>query len=220
VYISVCLFCTTLRPQKATPRILDWVHPRVTTFRLLLYSPSTSDLYHVVQMMCAGEDYQAIITANIHVNRRAWGRGRCIVWFWQLHTRAPQHCIQLWSAQSSHWLVQVSMASQCYTWSKNTYHTTPLHAEPALSSIALKTVRQHYIKHKAYFLFLCICLEYFGSSKYLRSGPGSSLGIATDYGLNGPGIESQWGRDLPHLSRLALGPTQPPVQWVPALSRG
>jgi hypothetical protein len=24
-------------------------------------------------------------------------------------------------------------------------------------------------------------------------GPGSSVGIATDYGLNGPGIESRWG---------------------------
>jgi hypothetical protein len=24
-------------------------------------------------------------------------------------------------------------------------------------------------------------------------GPGSSVGIATDYGLDGPGIESQWG---------------------------
>jgi hypothetical protein len=26
------------------------------------------------------------------------------------------------------------------------------------------------------------------------SGPGSSVGIATDYGLDGPGIESQWGQ--------------------------
>ena len=27
----------------------------------------------------------------------------------------------------------------------------------------------------------------------MESGPGSSVGIATDYGLDGPGIESRWG---------------------------
>ena len=28
-------------------------------------------------------------------------------------------------------------------------------------------------------------------------GPGSSVGIVTDYRLDGPGIESRWGRDFP-----------------------
>jgi hypothetical protein len=42
----------------------------------------------------------------------------------------------------------------------------------------------------------------------------------TGYGLDGPGIEYRWGRDFPHLSRPALGTIQPPVQWVPGLSRG
>jgi hypothetical protein len=37
-------------------------------------------------------------------------------------------------------------------------------------------------------------------------GPGSSVGVATDYGLDGPGIESRWGRDFSHTSRPALGP--------------
>jgi hypothetical protein len=27
----------------------------------------------------------------------------------------------------------------------------------------------------------------------MQSGPGSSVGIATGYGLDGPGIESRWG---------------------------
>ena len=39
-------------------------------------------------------------------------------------------------------------------------------------------------------------------------GPGSSIGIATDYGLDGPGIESRWGRDFPPVQ---TGPGAYPV---------
>ena len=57
------------------------------------------------------------------------------------------------------------------------------------------------------------------STKLDYGGPGSSVGIATDYGLDGPG-SNPGGDEIFRPSRPALGPTQPPAQWVPGLSRG
>jgi hypothetical protein len=37
----------------------------------------------------------------------------------------------------------------------------------------------------------------------------SEVDITTGYRLEGLGIEFRWGRDLPHLSKLALGPPSP-----------
>ena len=45
----------------------------------------------------------------------------------------------------------------------------------------------------------------------------SVVGTATGYELDSPGIESQWGWGVLHLSRLALGSAEPPVQWVEGL---
>jgi hypothetical protein len=51
-------------------------------------------------------------------------------------------------------------------------------------------------------------------------GRNSKVGPATRYGLNGVGIESQWGARFSALCRPVPGPTQPPTQQVPGLSRG
>jgi hypothetical protein len=54
---------------------------------------------------------------------------------------------------------------------------------------------------------------------YERSSRDSAVGIATGYGLDdrGVGVRVLLGQDF-HFSmasRPALGPTQPPIQWVP-----
>jgi len=58
------------------------------------------------------------------------------------------------------------------------------------------------------------------SAAYISVGRCSSVGIATRYGLDGPGIEFWSGRDFPQPFRLTIGPNQPPVQRIPGLSRG
>jgi len=43
-------------------------------------------------------------------------------------------------------------------------------------------------------------------------GRNSAVGVATNYRLDGPGIESRWGGNFPDPFRPALGPTQPSIQ--------
>jgi len=52
-------------------------------------------------------------------------------------------------------------------------------------------------------------------------GRNSVVGIATRYGLSGPGIEFQWKRrDFPQPSWPPLGPKHIFIEWEPDFSRG
>ena len=61
------------------------------------------------------------------------------------------------------------------------------------------------------FMCVCVCV--------CVCVPGSSFGIASDYGLDDPG-SNPGGGEIFRMSRSSLGRTQPPVKWLPGLSRG
>ena len=58
---------------------------------------------------------------------------------------------------------------------------------------------------------VCVCVHTF-------CGPGCSVGIETDYGLDGP-VPNPGGDEIFRHSRLTLRPTKPTVKWLLGLSR-
>ena len=66
-----------------------------------------------------------------------------------------------------------------------------------------------------YFYFYFINTIY-----HYNSSRDSSVGTATRYGLSVPGIESRCGSKFSASVQTLLGPTHPPLQWVPGHSQG
>jgi len=87
-------------------------------------------------------------------------------------------------------------------WEKYTWQDYKIN-EDILSEIEINPVLEKII----YFITQCV------------RGPGSSVGIAILYGLDGP-VSNSGGEDIFRSFRPTVGPTQPPVKFVPALSRG
>ena len=59
---------------------------------------------------------------------------------------------------------------------------------------------------------VCVCM-------CVLCGPGSSVGIATDFGLDGLG-SNPGEEEICRPSRPVLGSNQPPVKWVPGFFPG
>jgi hypothetical protein len=57
-----------------------------------------------------------------------------------------------------------------------------------VSTIGSNIPRLHVIRKHKFLFYLML--------KLFCSGPGSVVGIATAYGLDGPGIESRWGGEI------------------------
>jgi hypothetical protein len=75
-----------------------------------------------------------------------------------------------------------------------------------LASDCVKSVHTTQVRTSLLLLYSCIVLVVW-------------VGIATHYGRDGPGVESWWRQVFPHPSTPALGSTQPPIPWIPGLSR-
>jgi len=78
---------------------------------------------------------------------------------------------------------------------------------PGFEALCMQSIPSHPFHVRSIKYYLPIYVQVLQIVFYLHS----AVGLATRYGLYGPGLNPGGGRDFPHQSRPALGPTQPPV---------
>jgi hypothetical protein len=145
----------------------------------------------------------------------------CIISFRPQRMRLV-HCVVWVNALGISDNNRVKMSGSRYYWPAHTLccrQTCQRRQETLLVHIFRKWTATLPSRRRRYFAVKLLII-YFYRLNLLCKSRVSSLVIVTRYVLDGPVIESLWGRDFPHLSRPAPRPTQPPIQWVPGLSRG
>jgi hypothetical protein len=133
-----------------------------------------------------------------------WNVAVHLCWKW-----CPRVSIQAWTELSSQILYDF------FSYSENFWNVTPsflvVHSTKAMACVPCN--RQCCIFAMLLWLpWVKIQLPAhstrgFKNPLFSDMGQDNTVGIVTFYRLDGLGIKSRWGRDFPHLFRLALGPT-------------